>query len=241
MVPEDGYSMPRLAPGGRRAAVWVRGSRRTWLLDVDRGGRTPLTSTAERAVYPVWSPDGRSIALQASSGIGQTNLYRRAADGTGALERLTTSRNVQYSLDWSPDGTTLAFLQIAPGTPAQIWTLDVRDPKHATRQWLQTMAVERFPTFSPDGRWLAYSSDESGRQEVYVQPFPGPGPRVRISSDGGNAPAWRGDGAELFYLSVGSDSPPSYSDMMVVPLTVTAAGLSPGPPRKLFDARGFET
>jgi hypothetical protein len=233
VVPEDRYLMPRLAPGGRHVAVWAQGSRRTWLHDLDRSGRTPLTGTAERGVYPVWSPDGRSIALQASSGSGQVNLYRRAADGTGSLERLTTSPNSQSPSDWSPDGTVLAFLESAPGTRNDIWMLDVNDPNHGTRPWLQTTAAERYPTFSPNGRWLAYSSDESGRDEVYVQPFPGPGPRVRVSADGGDASAWGGDGAELFYVSLASPlQPPS---MMVVPVKAMAAELSAGTPRKLFD------
>jgi dipeptidyl aminopeptidase/acylaminoacyl peptidase len=168
---------------------------------------------------------------------GAFNLHRKAADGTGTMDRLTTSPNFQAASDWSPDGKTIAFVEFDPVTGPDIWLLDVDDPKRAARPWLQTPATERYPTFSPDGRWLAYASNESGRTEVYVQPYPGPGPRVLVSTEGGDAPAWRGDGAELFYPSLATQSSPR--SMMAVPVQSTAKGLTAGAPRRLFDASAF--
>ena len=236
-IPGAAYLAPRLAPSGDRVAVTeVTPQQRVWLYHVDRRTRTLLTAGTEQGVLGVWAPDGQTIGMSSPSG-GAINLYRKAADGTGAMDRLTTSPNFQTPSDWSPDGKAIAFVERDAATGWDIWLLDVDDPKRVARPWLKTPASEGYPTFSPDGRWLAYASNESGRAEVYVQPYPGPGPRVLVSTEGGDAPAWRGDGAELFYLTLPTQSSPR--SMMAVPVQSTATGLAAGAPRRLFDASAF--
>ena len=115
--------------------------------------------------------------------------------------------------------------------------LDVTGATPRTRPFLQTPAAEQFPEFSPDGRWIAYSSNQSGRPEVYVQPYPGPGPPVQVSIDGGDAPAWRADGAELFFVALRSPDNPNLVSMMAATAERRADVFVAGAPRKLFEGR----
>jgi eukaryotic-like serine/threonine-protein kinase len=157
---------------------------------------------------------------------GSPNLYWQMADGSGGLERLTTSQNVQIPLSWSPNGERLAFLEVSPTTGGDIWVLQLSDRK--AQPFLQTPAYESAPQFSPDGHWLAYSSDESGRVEIYVQPYPGPGGKWQISTDGGNEPVWNRSGRELFYRNA--------DKMMAVDVT-TQPNFLAGKPKMLFEGR----
>jgi hypothetical protein len=131
---------------------------------------------------------------------------------------------------WSHDKQTLAFFQIDPTTKFDIWTLLLTDHDRTPRPFLRTSANEGGPDFSPDGRWLAYASDESGRDEVYVQPYPGPGPRHQISAQGGTQPAWARNGRELFYTV--PDPNATTGKMMAVAVTLTPT-LTAGVPRLL--------
>jgi eukaryotic-like serine/threonine-protein kinase len=233
------FLAPRLAPDGQRVAVTTQpsgatASHRVWVYDLPRRTLTPLTTVDESALWNVWSPDRTRIAFS-SDVAGKLNLFWKSADGTGTSQRLATSEYIQGPSSWSSDGKTLAFVQEAhPETGVDIWVLDVGSADRRPRPVVQTAAAERFPAFSADGRWLAYTSDDSGRQEVYVQPYPGRGPRVLVSTDGGSSPAWRSDGTELFYYVV---LPQNRVRMMVVLVKATAAGFSSGTPRKLFEGR----
>jgi WD40 repeat protein len=195
---ERSFEVPRLSPDGRRVAVVIAGSTYdVWLYDVARDTLTRLTFGGDDN-YPVWSPDGKRIAFN-STRAGAANLYLTAADGSGTVERLTTSDYSQYPGSWSPDGKFLAFTEEAhPDTGDDIWLL----PLHGDRRpqpLLQTPFDEWQPRFSPDGRWLAYTSNESGNPEVYVQPFPSLGAKWKISTDGGSEPMWSPTGREIFY------------------------------------------
>jgi serine/threonine-protein kinase len=232
------FIAPRLSPDGKRVVVTTQPSgatvnHRVWIYDVPRRTLEPLTTVDEAALWNVWSPDGTRVAFS-SEVAGKLNLFWKSADGTGTSERLTTSEYRQPVNSWSSDGKVLAFVQDHPATGNDIWVLDVSGAARRPRPLVQTPASENFPVFSADGRWLAYTSNDSGRQEVYVQPYPGPGPRALVSTDGGSSPAWRSDGTELFYYVA---LPGNLVRMMTVPVKATAAGFSGGTPRKLFEGR----
>ena len=129
-----------------------------------------------------------------------SDLFWKTADGSGTEERLTTSENPQRPGAWSPNGETLAFTEDDPTTGLDIWTLSLKNGQKS-RPFMRTPFNETNLAFSPDGRWIAYQSNESGRYEVYVQPFPGPGGKVLVSTQGGTGPVWSRDGRELFYRS----------------------------------------
>jgi Tol biopolymer transport system component len=137
---------------------------------------------------------------------------------------LTTSQFVHATGSWSPDGQTIAFMEVNSETGQDIWTLGLGDRK--ARPFLKTQANETAPRFSPDGHWMAYTSDESGRWEVYAQPYPGPGGKWQISTDGGTEPVWNPVGRELFYRSG--------NRMMAVPVTLQP-GFSAGKPVAMFE------
>ena len=167
-----------------------------------RSARSPLTG---RALTAFLTPDGKRVVFRSGAAGGEDNLYWKAADGSGAAERLTTSARSQTPASWSPDGTTLAFVEEGDSLgffQFDIWVLSIGDRK--TRAVDPDGSQRESPEFSPDGRWLAYVSNQSGRHEVYVQPYPGPGERHLISTNGGEQPAWNRSGRELFYVQGGS-------------------------------------
>ena len=229
------FGAPRLSPDGTKVAMFSgasvsAGGERVWIYDITRGSLSPLTTQQERVAWALWSPDGARIVYQTLLP-GRGPLTRRAADGTGNAEQLlTTSSPAQTPSSWSKEDR-IAFTQGTPATRSDIWVLDV--PSRKVEPFLQTNASERFPAFSPDGKWLAYTSDVSGRDEVYVQPYPGPGPRVPISTGSGTAPAWRADGGELFYTAPRQGV--SGIRMMSVVVTATSSGFSAGVPTQRFE------
>ncbi|MSO21542.1 MAG: hypothetical protein EXQ56_14030, partial [Acidobacteria bacterium] len=193
------YRFPRVSPDGRRVAVAIADQEsQVWVYDVSRDTLTRLTFEGNNNSVPAWSPDGKRIAFW-SNRAGPQNLFWQAADGSGAAERLTTSDNQNSPNSFSPDGQLLAFFEVNPQTGRDIWVLNLKDRK--AQLFLKTPYEETAPKFSPDGKWLAYSSDESGRREIYVQPYPGPGGKWQISTDGGQEPVWNLKGGELFYRS----------------------------------------
>ncbi len=152
------------------------------------------------------------------------------ADGTGEVEQLTTNLERQIPLSWSLDGV-LAYQQTTGGVDGDIWVLPL-DGEHEPRPFLATQFFEVSPMFSPDGRWIAFSSNRSGQREVYVTPYPGPGGMVQISIDGGDSPVWAPDGQELFYRN---------QDKMMAVSIQTEPTFKAGTPRLLFEggnARG---
>jgi Tol biopolymer transport system component len=228
------YASPRLSADGRRVAFWTQGDRNIWVYDLARGTLTKLTSEARNA-RAAWTPDGTRVTYGSASG-GNENIFWKPVDGSGAAERLTTSDHSNFAAAWSPDAQTLAFVEARPDTGSNIWILP-RQGDRRPRAFVETRFAEAYPDFSPDGRWLAYASDESGRSEVYVQAFPGPGPRHQVSTNGGTAPAWARDGRELFYTptqSVGGQA--TLTRMMAVPVTLRPT-LTVGTPRLLFEGK----
>jgi Tol biopolymer transport system component/predicted Ser/Thr protein kinase len=224
-VPMHAYQFPRLSPDGRRVAVGIDEpeSSDVWLYDLSRETLTRLTFGESVNQNANWTPDGKRIAFR-SNKEESSNLFWQLADGSGGLERLTTSEYFQAPNSWSPDGQLLAFIEVNPTTGYDIWVLRMGDRK--PEPFLRTPFLESAPRFSPDGRWLAYISDESGHREVYVQPYPGPGGKRQITTEGGTEPVWNPNGRELFYRSGGR--------MMAVDI-VTQLGFAAGKPRVLFD------
>ena len=193
--PADFYDWPSISPDGQRLAVST-GGEDIWVYDIPRGTLTRLTFDS-KSHSPLWSPDGKWIAYSSRAAESTPNLFRRLANGSGSEERLTNSKNMQQLSSWSSDGKFLAFAELDFATGFDIGVLPL-EGKRTPVKFLQTPSVERAATFSPDGRWLAYASDESGREEVYARPFPGPGEKRQISTEGGHDPIWARNG-ELFY------------------------------------------
>lgn len=202
------YLGPRLSPNGKRLAVsFGDPARDIWVFDLEGGGKTRLTFHALTAAFPVWSPDGTRIAFAApGKNGGPPNVYETPASGSGAQRPVHDIAATEYSMDWSPDGR---FLLVDHGNPGagSVWVLEMSpSPESSIKAWplVQGAFWSRGGAFSPDGRWVAYASRESGEDEVYVAPFPGPGGKWQVSTGGGNAPRWRRDGKELYYLAGGN-------------------------------------
>jgi serine/threonine protein kinase/Tol biopolymer transport system component len=233
-VDEPGfYSSPRLSPDGKRIAVAISepnlSKANLWIYDVGRGTRSRFTFASARETYPLWSPDGVWL-VYGSNARGPFGLYRKRSDGTGSEELLLQTQNNIVPSSLSPDGKLLAF--DAFGGPHQMKTDISILPLTGDRKpypFLQTPANEGDAQFSPDGKWIAYVSDESGRPEVYVTGFPRSEGKWQVSSAGGQQPRWSRDGKELFYLE-------GRSNVMVVDVK-TEGGLQAGQPRKLFAVR----
>ena len=191
------YLAPRVSPDGARVAVAMRSpdaNEDIWVVDAARGTHTRLTSDPAVDTVPVWTPDGRRIAFSSQRGGGANSLYWMAADGSGTAEPLTKASTNQGATSWLADGTTLAFYDA--GGRYDIFTVK---PPAAPVQLFDTPSREDSPAFSPDGRWLAFSSDETTQPEIYVSPYPGSGGRIAISKGGGRSPRWSPDGRHLFY------------------------------------------
>ncbi len=225
-APPRPYLFPMLSPDGRRVAVGISGARSNiWVYDIPGESLTRLTFEG-RSGFPVWAADGSRIAFF-SQGAGPRNLFWKAADGGGVEESLITSEHPQEPSSWSPDGKLLAFTDIDPDTGWDLWVLPL-EGERKPQPFLKTSFFEAAAMFSPDGDWLAYTSDESGRYEVYVQPFPGPGGKRQISSGGGEQPVWARNGRELFYLTE------NQRKVMAVDIT-TQPTFSANKPTELFE------
>ena len=190
---------PSVSPDGAHIAltrVVGNGELELWLYETATGTRARLSRDATISNLPVWWPDGERILY--NSGVPAPGLYSVARTG-GEPSALVVPRHehIQSPGAFTPDGTVLLFTEIHERTLGDIWTYSTVDG--GLTPLIRTPANERTPSLSPDGRWLAYASDESGRDDVYVRPFPGPGAPIHVSGDGGQAPVWSRDGRELFY------------------------------------------
>ena len=240
-APPRSYSGPRLSPDGRRVVVYTLGPHLVWSVDIPRGALSPVTVDGP-SDHGVFSPDGKRIVFRSAAGGSEGNLYWKAADGSGAAERLTTSARSQTPSSWSPDGTTLAFVE--EGESQGFFQFDIRVLSmndRSTRAVIHTAANEVTPEFSPDGQWLAYVSNESGRHEVYVQPYPGPGERHLISTNGGEQPAWSENGRELFYVQGGLMNPPAGVPTLMSVKVETTRAFRAGTPEVVFESPDLST
>jgi eukaryotic-like serine/threonine-protein kinase len=185
----------RISPDGRHLAVCIGpgGFGQIWIYDLAGGAQPVKLTFADHNLFPVWSPDGRRIVFFRRSPSGN-HLFVLPSDGSATEPELLTNEFAFPVAAWSPDG---AVIIQEVSSPAKIWLLRVSDRK--ATQWLQTPFNEAGASLSFDGRWLAYSSNQTGADEVWVRPFPGPGAPVRVSSDGGRKPLWSRDGKTLYY------------------------------------------
>jgi Tol biopolymer transport system component len=218
---------PSMSPNGRYVALQrtVNGNQDLWLLETARGVLNRLTSDPALDSFPVWSPDGRSIVFN-STRKGVYDIYRKAIDGSGGEDLVLATLLPKGPSDWSPDGRLLLFRSPDPKTGFDIWAVTLegeRKPFPVVR----TNFDERDGQFSPDGRWIAYESNESGQYEIYIQPFPGPGGKIRVSRNGGAQIRWRRDGKELFYIGLDAR-------LMAVPIQIRNQTLETGDPVPLF-------
>jgi Tol biopolymer transport system component len=194
-----------VSPDGKRVAIQrsVSGNFDIWLMDLARGVLSRFTFDATTEDNPVWSPDGKLVVFTAGPSGGTAtpfNLYRKVSSGAGNQEILLTTDQSKEATDWSSDGRFIIYQTYAPETGSDIWVLPLfGDGK--PYPLLQTEFEESQAVFSPDGRWFAYISNESGRTEVYVQTFPQTGGKWLISTAGGAQPRWRRDGKELFFIA----------------------------------------
>ena len=190
------FFAPRLSPDGQRIAYETFGREaQVWVYDLSRGTNSRLTDEG-RALYPIWTPDGKKILFSWGKSL-EWNLFWQPYDGSSPMERLKAYEYFQYPGAWSLDGKTVALVETHPDTGNDIAMLDAGSGR--VTPFLNSQFNERNPEFSPDGRWITYTSDESKRSEVYVRAFPGPGMKQQVSSEGGESPLWARNGKQLFY------------------------------------------
>jgi serine/threonine protein kinase/Tol biopolymer transport system component len=235
-VPPRPYLRPRLSPDGTRIAVEIRDQENDiWVWDLAREVLTKLTYGPALDTQPIWTHDGQSVIFSSGTAIGARNLFRVAADGTGTTDQLTHGTADVIANAVTPDGKGLIFQEVrlvGGGTSVDRSDLMLLPlvGEHRPQPLLQRPFGEANAELSPDGRWLAYQSNESGRQEIYVRPFPNveTGKRTQVSTSGGQRPLWARNGRELFYVSTGGT-------LMSVPVTTAGPTFANEKPSNLFD------
>jgi dipeptidyl aminopeptidase/acylaminoacyl peptidase len=221
-----------LSPDGKRLAIvagQTDGPRNALsIYDFDRNILSTITPEPGAHFSPAWSPDGRRLVFS-TYGTGFPRLSWKAADGNGEIEMLSPGAAPEFPTSWSSDGRTVLYATVSPESiaNADLWVLSL-EGKRERRAWMAGPPRELAAFFSPDGRSVAYVSDESGKNEVYARPYPGAGPKIKISSEGGAEPAWAPDGREIFYRAK--------ETFMAVPIR-TDPELSAGQPHPLFPDR----
>jgi Tol biopolymer transport system component len=226
------YRHLSIAPDGRRALVTQldeRGRSDLWTIDLARGVRTrvALTSQPSQLSGAVWSADGQEFVVNLVKE-GRLDLYRKPADATSGETLLFSDGRSKMPLSMSRDGRFLLFDTVNADTGADIWSLPIDSPDKAA-PFVDSAFSERFPQFSPDGKWVAYVSDESGAQEIYARAFPAGQTQVRVSVNGGDVPRWSRDGSQLFFYDNGK--------MMAATIKADAATLEVEGITALFDCR----
>ncbi len=223
-LPPRAYLHPRISPDARQIAIETEGpNHNVYLYDLERGTLTKMTFDGS-SHWPVWTPDGKRLTYRVGMP-GPFKMWWAPADRSGAAEQLTTVGEQQSAASWSPDGRVLAFTQVSAETGGDVYTLEVNGERQP-RPFSQSKFDEASPRFSPDGRWIAYCSNESGQNEIYVQAYPGPGPKILISTEGGSDPTWKRTGGELYYRS---------GDKMMAVTVGTGPAFTAGKPRLLWE------
>ena len=231
VTPSETYMWARVSPDGSRVVVDMLNveNRDVWVADAERGTLSRVTTDVAADARPIWTPDGQRVVFTSrrESGWG---FFSKSADGTGLVEKLRTGEASSLAAaDWSLDGATLVFAYREVGSPGDIGMLSM-DSDEAWQPLLQTEANEGDPAISPDGKWIAYASDATGQDEVYVERFPELGQRRQISTAGGAQPVWSPDGRELFYLS---------DEAMMVVAVETEPTFTLGTSEILFESSGY--
>lgn len=240
----DYFYSHRIAPDGQRVAAEIlspqTGNADLWLFEITRGIRSRFTSDPGSDMTPQWSPDGKRIAYSIASTSVGVEIYQKLSNGAGneeALLKLPASvYRALFLCDWSPDERFIVYQTYDPKTKYNLWLLPLSGERQPAALF-RTAFGHQQGQFSPDGKWLAYTSDESGKNEVYVQPFPLTGAKYQVSTGGGSHARWRRDGKELFYL--GADY-----KLIAAPVHAgagPASGFASGSLQQLFELRGLDS
>ena len=224
VLPPNDYIDPAFSPDGKRIAFVIRSVQQLGVLERDNGALTSLAPNRQNFA-PTWALDGKSLLLDETDASGQRGFYRVAADGSSEPQLLRPTPQTSHIT--SIAGDTAAVMVNDPVTNTDLWLLSLYPP-YDLRPFKRTPAVERQGSLSPDGRWMAYASNESGRPEIYVEPVPGPGGHRQISSDGGSQPRWVRNGREIIYRNG--------TKVMSVPVQLQPA-FQPGKVVELFDRK----
>jgi serine/threonine protein kinase len=232
--PGPSVNGPELSPDERRLAGdrTVGGNRDIWLVDLARGGLTRFTTHPAIDGFPIWSPDGSRIAFH-SNRKGTIDLWISRSSETGTEQLLFEAPDAEWPIDWSQDGRFLLYQRSDLRSGWDLWALPMTGSDRTPVAVATTSFVERLGEFSPDGDWVVYETDEPGRPEIMLQPFPNAGGRLTVSTAGGTAPRWRADGSEIYF--VGLDG-----RMMAVGVTTKGSTLELGTPLALFSVNIFQ-
>jgi Tol biopolymer transport system component len=223
-------SYPELSPDDRNVAVHrvMQGNTHVWLMDFLRAAWSRFIFDTAADAYPLWSPDGTRIVFS-SNRQGVLNLYQKSSNGAGAEELVRQTPNAKQSQDWSRDGRFLLYSEDDPKTGSDLWVLDMKGAEHKAQPFLNTPFDELMGTYSPNGRWVAYETNESGRSEIVVTSFPNPKGHWQVSTAGGKQPRWRADGTELYFIATDGK-------MMAVSVSTSALEFEAGAAVPLFQA-----
>ena len=227
---ENQLVYPEPSPDGQRVAVQrtVQGNMDIWQVDAARGITSRFTFDTSVDSTAVWSPDGSRLVFRSNRN-GVYDLFEKPAAGAGDEQRLFASPDDKIPSDWSTDGHVLLYVNFVKNV-RDLWALPIESQGVGTPfPVVRTRFSEDQGQFSPDGRWIAYRTNESGQDEIYVQAFPGPGGKARVSTEGGSQPRWRRDGKELFFVAPDNR-------LMAVPVALPSNGQAPnvGAPVELF-------
>jgi len=231
--PPAEYASFSLSPSGDRVLIESQdentSGREIWIHELEREVTSRFTFSPGDDANSVWSPDGQRVAFMSDRN-GSPDLFIKDASGAGDPELILEDEAVLMPADWTRDGSHIAYMKLDGENGWDLWALPMA-PSGEPFPIVQSQFFDARPSFSPDGKWIAYQSDESGRAEVYVRPFPGPGGKWQVSPNGGEEPHWSADGKEIFYLDVAQN-------IVAVPVE-TSPNFRAGVPTDLFEARLF--